>query len=394
VSVAKRVFLHIGTPKSGTTYLQTLLWANKKRLADVGVLIPGRVKFDHNRYAQAVRNRNADARSKRAWRQMLREVQAWPGTVVLSNEWFCMANENRARRAVESFGSAEVHVVVTARDLVSTVPSAWQETLKLGKARPVSDFIASLEDSSTRWRWPTLDPALILATWQLDLPPERLHLVTLKPGGGDRTELMRRFAEACDFEPDSLDLSVSTPNESIGAESARLLEIAGPRLRLAIDAENAVWTEPYKWIREYVGHQLLVPRKGTRIGLRSDHVGMLRERSQQSVKQIATGGYDIVGSLDELTAAQMPPDAVYPEDVEDAVVLGLSVDVMADLLGQVRDETHRANREAKRARQVERHAHQLEEELGRMRRPSSRVRALAASGLRRLRAGTLRSRRD
>jgi hypothetical protein len=33
-----RVFLHIGAPKTGTTYLQDVLWSNKAELSRRGVL--------------------------------------------------------------------------------------------------------------------------------------------------------------------------------------------------------------------------------------------------------------------------------------------------------------------------------------------------------------------
>ena len=36
-----RVVLHIGAPKSGTTYLQRLLWQNRAELAAAGVGLPG-----------------------------------------------------------------------------------------------------------------------------------------------------------------------------------------------------------------------------------------------------------------------------------------------------------------------------------------------------------------
>jgi len=39
--VAERVFLHVGAPKSGTTFLQTVMWENREGLAERGVLIPG-----------------------------------------------------------------------------------------------------------------------------------------------------------------------------------------------------------------------------------------------------------------------------------------------------------------------------------------------------------------
>ncbi len=52
--MADRVFLHIGVPKSGTTYLQAGLWQNREPLRDQGLLFPGRGPFDHNRASIAL----------------------------------------------------------------------------------------------------------------------------------------------------------------------------------------------------------------------------------------------------------------------------------------------------------------------------------------------------
>ena len=41
------VYLHIGSPKTGTTYIQDVLWANREALEADGVLLPG-----HYRYAR------------------------------------------------------------------------------------------------------------------------------------------------------------------------------------------------------------------------------------------------------------------------------------------------------------------------------------------------------
>src|ERR1700754_1132007 len=35
------VYLHIGAPKSGTTFIQNVLWRNKEVLAEQGVVLPG-----------------------------------------------------------------------------------------------------------------------------------------------------------------------------------------------------------------------------------------------------------------------------------------------------------------------------------------------------------------
>jgi hypothetical protein len=38
--VAERVFLHVGPPKTGTTYLQEMLWRHRERLEDAGITLP------------------------------------------------------------------------------------------------------------------------------------------------------------------------------------------------------------------------------------------------------------------------------------------------------------------------------------------------------------------
>ena len=39
--MAERVLLHIGAPKAGTTFLQTILWKNRESLGAQGLLVPG-----------------------------------------------------------------------------------------------------------------------------------------------------------------------------------------------------------------------------------------------------------------------------------------------------------------------------------------------------------------
>ena len=45
-----RVLLHIGLPKTGTTYLQQVVWGNRDRLASDGILLPG---FGHREHLWA-----------------------------------------------------------------------------------------------------------------------------------------------------------------------------------------------------------------------------------------------------------------------------------------------------------------------------------------------------
>ena len=82
--MAERVFLHIGAPKSGTTFLQTVMWHNRKTLRGLGLLYPGRQRMDHFHATEVVRGLiAADAPTPTAWDRLCAEIDTWSGTCLL-----------------------------------------------------------------------------------------------------------------------------------------------------------------------------------------------------------------------------------------------------------------------------------------------------------------------
>ncbi|HET8959002.1 hypothetical protein [Nocardioides sp.] len=335
--MADRVILHVGTPKAGTTYLQTLLWANRARLAEAGVLLPGARPFEHNQAAAAVRSGWAPRRVTTVWDRLHAEVMDHPGTALLSNEWFALAGPARAREAVARFGEAEVHVVVTARDLVSVVPAGWQETLKLGRGGSLADFISGLEPPGERWGYWTLDPAWVLERWAAGLDPARVHVVTVPTRRDEPDQLWQRFASVVGIADGVVDVSAGArANESLSVESARLLEVLGPRLREAVEADEHMWSG-YRWLRRYLSHTLLVPRKGGRIGLSAEQFKTLRKRSRKAAKELVKRGYHVVGDIEELNSVTHDSTLRQPEGIPDREVLEHAADLSADLLRALRE---------------------------------------------------------
>lgn len=346
--MADRVVLHIGAPKSGTTFLQSVLWNSKRRLHDSGVLLPGERRFDHTQAALAVTNAQRFRRARggprqAAWERVVAAVHEWPGTVVVSDEWFVLATAAQVGWAVDELRPADVHVVFSARDFVRQVPAAWQEDLKLGLAGPMDDFLAAF-DSGGKWSWATLDPAEVLPRWARRLPADRIHVVTVPAPGAPRELLWQRFAEAGGFPADLGDVSVVDANESLGVEAARLLEMLGPDLRAAIAADESNWTVQYRWLRRYFGHSVLVPLGGAKIGLRDEAVDELRARSAASAKRIAGSGWQVVGDLADLTGGDQSPDARHPASVTDAELLEVARQVIPRLLHDLREASERAGR--------------------------------------------------
>ena len=90
--MARRVFLHVGTAKSGTSFLQDLWWRHRDELRGRGLLLPG-ARRDHFAAAAVVKGMTAVVetlvdRERDAWRRLVEEARHWPGDVLLTNEHF------------------------------------------------------------------------------------------------------------------------------------------------------------------------------------------------------------------------------------------------------------------------------------------------------------------
>lgn len=183
--MARRVFLHIGLPKTGTTFLQTTMWENRPGLANQGFLYPGRNRMEHYRASQEVRGASDKAMGKHAgtWARLVRDLAAWDGNGLVSHEFFSMATPTQARAAVEALAPAEVQVVVTVRSYVLQFPAVWQEALKMNSSLGFDDFMEEAFAGRLKgaWGWASQDIPAVLDRWSAAVPPERLTVVTVPP---------------------------------------------------------------------------------------------------------------------------------------------------------------------------------------------------------------------
>jgi hypothetical protein len=342
--MTERVYLHVGAPKSGTTYLQQVLEKNRSVLAEAGVLVVGDRHLDRIHAAMVVREdprlESLPEKASTSWERLVRQIRDWRGEVaILSYELFAGASAEQAAAALGDLDGLEVHVVITARDLGRSVPSAWQERLKFALTTPLEQWKPrpAKAGARTEWGWRTMDPAGVAARWGATLPPERVHVVTVPRETGDGQELWRRFAAACGIDAVSprgaLDPVVDRANESLGLVAAELLRRVNEHVREPITGNR----EQALWLRDTLAHGILVDLGREPIGLTDEQFADAGKRARRAVAALTEAGYDVQGDLDDLTATRL--DARTPGEADEAELLDAAVETIFRLLLLVRERT-------------------------------------------------------
>ena len=107
------------------------------------------------------------------------------------------------------------------------------------------------------------------------------------------------------IDPDTYDTSQAFTNTSLGVAEASFLR----RLNLALDDEVG-WPLYNEMVKHHLAQDVLVNRPGQRGPAHATRRRRLGRRTgDRLVERLATAGYDIVGTLDDLrpTAARRPP---------------------------------------------------------------------------------------
>ncbi len=320
----RRVLVHIGPYKSGTTYLQNILWGNQTLLAKAGVCLP-RADWRGQRRAVAAllrRDPSGPRGGTDRWDALAREVaDAEEAEVaVISVERLCEADSAAVGALVTSLAPATIDVVYTARSLGRVLPGDWQTRIRNRAAPTWADYLASVRDPGDAESygarfWRQQDPGQSLPPWLEHLPAERVHIVTVPPPGSAPELLWQRFGEVLGLHPDGYDLAVPRSNVSLGGVEAEALRRLTARVadRLPLRAYVDV-------VNHFVARDVLERREQSfRLVLPKGELDWLQPRSAAAIDFLRDGGFSVVGDLAELALRPEPgeraPDAVQPAEV-------------------------------------------------------------------------------
>jgi hypothetical protein len=371
--VTRKVLLHVGAPKTGTSFVQDLLFQHRGSLAQQGILYPAD-RFDEHFLAaldlMELPWGGLEKQAVGAWDRLAARARSWDGTVIISHEILATASRAQVRRALDSLvdpehpDDCEIHVVLSARDLVRQIPAEWQENVKHRRVVGYRDFLDKITDPRRRgrlasWFWGVQEVPDILDRWGSELPPERVHLVTVPKPGAPRTLLWERFAGVFGIDPGELAPASNRTNPSLGVPESALVRRVNERVN-----EGVLPNHHYReFVRELLAHRSLSARTGSaRLALPPDVRAWAVDLSEQWIAELEERGYDVVGALEELrpdpdAAPFADPDAPDEEQVADAAlqsIVALLVEAarLRDVESHLRGELDLARRERDEAWQA------------------------------------------
>lgn len=338
--MSRRVFWHIGLPKTGTTYLQGILWDNQEALRASGLLLPGIGHREHLWAALEVQERDMTRRAPKAagaWERVVAEIEAYDGDVLLTHEFFCGATREQAERAIARLAPAEIHVIVTARHTAAMFTAGWQERVKNGGVADLHALAASGGDAEFGWR--TWDLGDVLERWTSGLPADHVHVLPM-PGRDEPADRhWQNFREVLGL-PDVYPAPPTPANSSLGVVQVELLRRMNHYLLDALP--HAV--DRGVWIRGYLAEEKLAAQESERFALPDDLLAECRARAERAVALVRERGFHVMGDPTSLLVPAHLPASRQIESVTESEMLEAAGQVIAAVM-----EDHR-----KQARQLAR----------------------------------------
>lgn len=309
--MADVVYLHVGAPKTGTTYLQDRLFANRSALSAHGVHYPTGVRGDMFGAALDLIDRRWGGQRENVhgeWDALMGRVRRASGTALVSHEILAGARSDQVARVMKDLADAEVHLVYSARDIARQIPAEWQESIKHRNKRSFKRFLRQVQEAerrdSTLWFWRAQGLPDVLNRWAQGLPPERVHLVTVPQPGAPRDELWHRYCRAFGFDPALAPQETARANPSIGIDETALLR----KLNVAL-VEAGLDSAAYRQVvRQLLVHETLATRpKMRKVTLPPRLRGWALEVADEWREWVEGSGIDVVGDLEDLRP-------VFPDD--------------------------------------------------------------------------------
>lgn len=331
-----KYMLHVGLPKTGTSYLQAVLKEHRPGLKADGVLYPRFGKRGRFLAALDARDLHEYAgmhhRADGHWRRFVESTAQFGGTVLFSHEVFGAPTSNEPPTALRELADKDAHIVVTARDPGRQLVSAWQQRLRFRSARTFDeyleycDFDPQPQYRHSRFRNQHLDS--VLRAWGQFLPADHLHVVVVPPRGTPVSVLWQRFCSAVGIDAERFgppDLPVVNP--SLGIAQTEYLR----RMNAALD--DRLKAAEHAAVRKLLVRTLGDTEPSPSPALPDKAYEIAEMLAGRWIDAVKAGGYDVSGDLEDLRPVRGTGPG--PGDWDEEAVASVGTEASVSLLAQL-----------------------------------------------------------
>ena len=344
-SMSRRVYVHIGAPKTGTTYLQDRLSLNAKALAAHDVHVPGRsplvsTGMFHFRAALDLLDEDwggPPGHATGSWAAMVKRVRRASGTVIISHEILAAARADSIARLRRDLDDAEIHVVYSARDLARQAPAGWQESIKQGRRWSYGRYLSRVR-SGKPWFARAFDLPTVLAQWGTGLPPDHVHVVTVPQPEAvevDPDLLWTRLCQAFGIDPAWAPTESDRSNASLGSAETQVLR----RLNQRISRSTRRDASYDDLILGMLAGDTLTGSRGRPILLPPKFHDWAVERGEAWVEWLQGSGVDVIGDLSDLLPGPPAKNFRHPDRVRPRPQLEAALDALAAMTVEAASRT-------------------------------------------------------
>ena len=338
--MTKRIVIHAGFFKTGTTALQSSLAANREKLLQNGVLYPALTSGDasrstgQHRAAWALKGRHwgweGEGGKKTpisVWKNLAKQMNAFDGTSLFSSEFLAELLVEDVERMKKRIKSEKVEVVFTLRPLVKMLPSQYQQSVKYGMRLDYEAWLKRVlngDDSMVQHKtfWERHDHPGVIQRWVDVFGAENVTLVVV-----DETQpnlIYETFNSIL-----QLPVGLLGPVEEKGLNRSLTWEEICLLLELNKKFDRKLgWGEYASMIRNGIFRSLTdVPARDGQQKLLTPEwaVTQAKQITSDNIAKLKNMGIKIIGDLDSTANADVPTGINEP-------LTSISLDYAADLL--------------------------------------------------------------
>lgn len=324
--MAKRLIVHAGFHKTGTTALQSALFAASDQLRVEGLTYPHVGGKAHHKAIYSLmgkgwgwEERGGNPPDPKKWPELIRKVKRARDTAIISSEFLCELSEEEITKFKSELGIEDVTIYFTLRPLLKIVPSAYQQHLKIGIRSDYEKWLHSILDEPgtstiTPSFWVRHQHEKVLRKWIAAYGKERVKLVIVDEKDPDF--MYQTFNHALGLkEPLLVEQKEKDSNRSL-----TLAEVALLRKINRIYPKTRSWHDYETFIRQgamkYLTNKVKPSEDAERLLTPQWAVDQIETISSRSVAEIKGLGIEIIGDIDSFAGARIPVgESVEPSEI-------------------------------------------------------------------------------